>query len=349
MTDGTTTSSAPAKELHRSRDDRLVAGVAGGLGRYFDLPPIFFRVGFVVLALVGGAGILLYAAAALVIPDEGKQDSVAVQALREHRDRPWLLVGVALVAIASLSLLAQAHFWPNGGFAWVLLLLGAIAIVWSQRRERSAAPPAEGEPPPARRPSIALPVLGLLLAAAGLLALLGVLGVDIPWDIALAVGAITVGAAVAAGPLLHVRTGGLFLVGVLLAALAVFVSTVDIRFEGSVGDKTVSPATASDLDRKYDIAAGQLVLDLRGTDLPPGETHVEANVGFGELTIRVPANTDLEIDASAGAGDVEVLGRSVEGWNQELHVNALSPGSASQLVLDAHVGLGSVTIRRTGP
>jgi phage shock protein PspC (stress-responsive transcriptional regulator)/predicted membrane protein len=348
MTDGTTTSSAPAKELHRSRDDRLVAGVAGGLGRYFDLPPIFFRVGFVVLALVGGAGILLYAAAALVIPDEGKQDSIAVQALREHRDRPWLLIGVALVALATLSLLAQAHFWPNGGFAWVLLLLGALAIVWSQRRDRSVAPRADGEPLPARRPSIALPVLGLLLAAAGLLALLGVLGVEIPWDIALAVGAIAVGVAVAAGPLLHVRTGGLFVVGLLLAALAVFVSTVDIRFEGSVGDKTVSPATASDLDRKYDIAAGQLVLDLREIELPAGETHVEANVGVGELTVRVPENTDLEIDASAGAGDVEVFGRRVEGWNQDLHVNALNPTSTSKLVVDAHVGLGNVTVERMG-
>jgi phage shock protein PspC (stress-responsive transcriptional regulator) len=348
VTEGTTTSTAPVKELHRSRDDRIVTGVAGGLGRYFDLPPIFFRVGFVVLALVGGAGILLYAAAALVIPDEGKHDSVAVQALRDHRDRPWLLIGVALVALATLSLIAQAHFWPNGGFAWALLIVGAIAIGWSQRRDREARPAVEGQPAPPRRPSIALPVFGLLLAAAGFLALLGVLGVDVPWDIALAVGAIAVGVSVAAGPLLHVRTGGLFVVGIVLAVLAVFVSTVDIRFEGSVGDKTVTPATASDLERNYDIAAGELVLDLRETELPAGVTHVDANVGVGQLTIRVPENTALDIDASAGAGELNVLGRHVDGWDQELHVNEVSPLGTSELVLDAHVGLGNVTIRRAG-
>src|SRR5215210_6518800 len=87
------------KRLERSRDDRMIAGVAGGLARYFDIHPAFYRVGFVVLTLLGGAGILIYAAAALVIPDEGREDSIASQALRERKERPWALIGVALVGI----------------------------------------------------------------------------------------------------------------------------------------------------------------------------------------------------------------------------------------------------------
>ena len=67
----------------------MLAGVCGGLARYFGIHPAFYRVGFVVLALIGGAGILIYLAAALVIPDEGKEDSIASAALRERRDRPW--------------------------------------------------------------------------------------------------------------------------------------------------------------------------------------------------------------------------------------------------------------------
>src|SRR5215207_9716803 len=116
----TDTPTAPVKELHRSREDRILAGVAGGLGRYFDVSPAFFRIAFAVLTLVGGAGILLYVAAALVIPDEGERDSIVSDSLRRHRERPWMLVGLALVAIATLSIVAQADFWPNSGFAWTL-------------------------------------------------------------------------------------------------------------------------------------------------------------------------------------------------------------------------------------
>ena len=81
------------RRLQRSRSDRMVAGVSGGLARYFEIHPAVFRVGFVVLTLLGGAGILIYAAAALVMPDEGKDDSIATAALRNRRDRPWPLIG----------------------------------------------------------------------------------------------------------------------------------------------------------------------------------------------------------------------------------------------------------------
>src|SRR5437667_11817696 len=111
-----------AKRLERSRSDRMVAGVCGGLARYFDIHPVFHRVGFVVLTLLGGAGILIYLAAALVMPDEGKEDSFAARVLRERSDRPWPLVGLALVAIAGAALLSRATLW-HAGVSWLFLLL----------------------------------------------------------------------------------------------------------------------------------------------------------------------------------------------------------------------------------
>ena len=57
----------------------MVAGVSGGLGRYFDVNPVLYRVGFVVLTFFGGAGLLIYAACALVIPNEGEKDKTAAQ------------------------------------------------------------------------------------------------------------------------------------------------------------------------------------------------------------------------------------------------------------------------------
>ena len=135
----TTTHIPEIRRLQRSRSDRMVAGVSGGLARYFEIHPAVFRVGFVVLTLLGGAGILIYAAAALVIPDEGKEDSVATAALRNRRDRPWPLIGLGFLAVAVAFLLSRATLWPNGD-AWFLFLIAGAVILWITRQP--AADPA---------------------------------------------------------------------------------------------------------------------------------------------------------------------------------------------------------------
>src|SRR5689334_4432649 len=124
------------RRLERSRDERMVAGVAGGLARYFDLHPMFFRVGFVVLTLLGGSGILIYLAAALVIPNEGDQDSIAAERLKRHRDRPAALAGLAIIGVVIIALLSHARLW-DGGAVWLLLLLGAALVFWAERGRRS--------------------------------------------------------------------------------------------------------------------------------------------------------------------------------------------------------------------
>ena len=58
------------KRLHLSRTERKMAGVCGGLGEFLDVDPILFRVSFVVLAFVGGLGIVLYIALWLVMPQD---------------------------------------------------------------------------------------------------------------------------------------------------------------------------------------------------------------------------------------------------------------------------------------
>jgi phage shock protein PspC (stress-responsive transcriptional regulator) len=344
----TETPTASIKELHRSREDRILAGVAGGLGRYFDLSPTFFRIAFAVLTLVGGAGILLYVAAALVIPDEGKHDSIVSEALRRHRDRPWLLAGVALVGIATLSIVAQADFWPNSGFAWTLLLLGGVAIVIAQRRSGDGEPPSEtGTAVRApRQPSLFLPVFGLLLAAAGALALLEATGTDVRWSIALAAGAIATGVVVAAGAFLRRRTGGLVVVGVVLAALAVTVSAVDVRLDGPIGDRTFRPFDAASVQRTYDVSIGSLTVDLTNAGLS-GDRELDANVGIGELRVIVPNDVAVDVDASASAGDVVVFGVQDDGANAKVSGRSVGTSGASDRVhIDAHVGLGQVVVER---
>ncbi|MCO6452091.1 MAG: PspC domain-containing protein [Caldilineales bacterium] len=59
-----------AKRLYRSRDERMLAGVCGGLGEYFSIDPTIIRLALLLLAIWGGGGILAYIIAWLVIPEE---------------------------------------------------------------------------------------------------------------------------------------------------------------------------------------------------------------------------------------------------------------------------------------
>ena len=58
--------------LYRSTRDRVFAGVAGGLGDYFNVDPIIFRIGFIALALGGGAGVLVYILLWIFVPESKK-------------------------------------------------------------------------------------------------------------------------------------------------------------------------------------------------------------------------------------------------------------------------------------
>jgi phage shock protein C len=80
-------------QLRRSNEHRMIAGVAGGLAESFNIDPTWFRVGFVLFTIFGGAGTLLYALLWIVIPradggtiaDEGMQRA---KRWYEDRNRP---------------------------------------------------------------------------------------------------------------------------------------------------------------------------------------------------------------------------------------------------------------------
>lgn len=61
------------KKLHRSVNDKMVAGVCGGIGEYFDIDPTLVRLGFVALSFLAGGGLLVYILAAIIIPKEGNE------------------------------------------------------------------------------------------------------------------------------------------------------------------------------------------------------------------------------------------------------------------------------------
>src|SRR6478735_11081010 len=130
----TTADISHIKRLERSRTDKILAGVSGGLGRYFDLTPAVFRLGFVVLTLLGGAGILVYIAAALVMPKEGEEFSIAEDILRKRRDHPARVVALGLIAVVVLSALVREDSWPSAGAAWFLVLVAGVILLWTSKR-----------------------------------------------------------------------------------------------------------------------------------------------------------------------------------------------------------------------
>jgi phage shock protein PspC (stress-responsive transcriptional regulator) len=270
----TTVEQPAVKRLERSRSDRIVAGVSGGLARYFDIHPAFYRVGFVVLTLIGGAGILIYIAAALVMPDEGEEDSIAAAALRDRRDRPWPLIGLSLIAVAALVLLSRVSVWPHGDAAWILLLI-AGGIVLLLTHGSSSEAPADASVPsdrPRRSPWRWLRRLAIVLGT--------VLGVALAF---------------------------------VLVASAIFAAVFHVHVGNGVGDRTYEVAGLTDLRSEYKLGIGDLRVDLRDVQLPVGVTHVKTRVDVGRVEVVVPHDAALRVRTDADFGTVDVLGRSADG------------------------------------
>jgi phage shock protein PspC (stress-responsive transcriptional regulator) len=299
------------KRLERSREDRMVAGVCGGLARYFDIHPAFYRVGFVVLTLIGGAGILIYAAAALVIPDEGEEDSVASAALRDRRDRPWPLIGLGLIAVAMLVLLSRVSLWPHGDAAWILLLIaGGIILTIAHRSSPPKAEAAKAEAP--TEPGAPVPAQSRPLRRTRRVA----------WVVGTVIGVA---------------------IAFVLVAAAIFAAVFHVHVEDGIGDQTYHVADVRDLRSSYKLGIGDLRIDLSNLKVPPGETQVHGSVDVGRLLVIVPPNVPLRVRSEADLGTVKLLGTSSDGRKVDKN---LDQSGGRVLVIDAHVGAGSVHIDR---
>lgn len=57
------------KKLHKSRHNKMIAGICGGIGEYFDIDPTLIRLGWVLFCAMGGSGFVAYIIAAIIIPD----------------------------------------------------------------------------------------------------------------------------------------------------------------------------------------------------------------------------------------------------------------------------------------
>jgi phage shock protein PspC (stress-responsive transcriptional regulator) len=335
-----TTSDTPAapppgpdpRRLTRSTRDRIIGGVSGGIGRYFGIDPTLVRIGFVALALLGGTGLIVYAAALLLVP----LDEEGAAADASPRDRA---LGIAVaVALIIAGLIFGGFGFAFGGALVPLgfLVLVGVAVWWLASGERPSGSPGEI----ARRVALGI---GLLVAC-------GVLAIASFFASGLGGGVVVAGIVIAAGAALVAAAfvGGarwLVLPALAVALPLAFVSAADIDLDGGFGERRERPATVAELEQTYRLGAGELVVDLRELDLPSGDHPLKVRIGAGHALVLVPEDVCVASSAEVGVGGVDVFDRSSGGIDVDWTDARRARAGGARLVLEGDVGLGLLEVR----
>ena len=403
----------PLSALRRSRSDRKLAGVAGGLGRWAGIDPLIFRILFVVLVVFGGSGLLFYALGWLLVPDDGETESEG-QRLFHGSSRSVISV-LALVVVLVLGLALTGSLIDSGpghGGLGVLIVVGVVIVLLVRNGQRptwSPPPAADGTtpaepgsygqtpgtayavspassstaptaplPPPTGGPSYPPPggpsypayagyapppppapprersILGRLTFSAMLI----VVGLLVGWNAATehdvpgqvifasALGVVGIGLVVGA---FAGRSRGLIVLGLLLTLLA-SAAAYSPPVRGGIGDRTWHPHNVSQVRDEYRLAAGQSELDLSDVDFTSaGRTRVQLRQGVGDVLVVLPPDVVTLVDADVRVGELRLPDLpTVNGSDltDRITVPEGSSPAAAVLVIDAHLGAGSLEVRR---
>jgi phage shock protein PspC (stress-responsive transcriptional regulator) len=338
----TTYAAAPVatKRLLRSRSDRMIGGVCGGLARYWNTDPVLLRILTVVLTLAtGGAFLVGYIIAWIAIPDEPMG--------------PYAPFGQSPRA-------DQVGYAAGGNPPY--------------SADQSGYAPYT-EPAPRERSYLGWLIVSAAVLVAGVLALIGALVPTTPqfWGILGGVAVTILGVGLLIGAR-YGRARWLALLAVPLAFLTFGAVAAgnwvtdnpnwERWSEGSgtftVGDRTwsVTPQDVAGAPLTYRLSAGEATLDLTQlTALGVEESgrmrqrlEIEAGVGLGQLVVLIPADMVLDLDATVDVGEISVPGRDrLSGSDLALQttIEPLATGQPAYIVtLDAAIGAGNLEVRR---
>jgi len=151
------------ERLYRSPDDRMLAGVAGGLAEMLHTDPSLVRIVWAVLiVLTGGLAFLVYIVMAIVVPDEDTVYGPAGVPVADRRAgaprtggmSPAVLIGGFLTVLGGFFLLRE--IFPRIDFDWIwplaLVGLGVVLIVVAMGRGQRRDGTSPGAPPPDQPP-----------------------------------------------------------------------------------------------------------------------------------------------------------------------------------------------------
>lgn len=356
--------------LRRSRTDRKLAGVAGGLGRHLDIDPTIIRVAFVVLAFFGGAGLLLYGVSWLLVPEDDDRARIDI----EPATRSIVLIAFAVVA----ALMMVGDSWGFFGFPWPLAVLGVVvlAIMASrQDRQRSGAvsltkagtplgaqpwqpgpqqvwqptpqpvwQPGPPVPRPYRGPRLFWATAALIAVGLGILRITELAGSDVPNGAYPALALAVCGGALVLGAWFGRAGGVLFLA--LLAGI--WLGLASVSADGFGRSEHHAPVTAAAVESSYAIGFGELELDLSDvSDIRAlnGRT-IRLHGNLGTIDVVVPAGVDVTATGDiSGGGDVDLFGQNQNGDSPRLTREFDGGLDAPHLTIDADLDFGAITVR----
>ena len=352
----------------------MFAGVAGGLADFVGVDPTVVRVAFVILAIFGGVGIPLYLVAWAGLPTRSMPES---HAERWFRGSPNPAAFVAL-AVGFVILLNVLHAGPGDGIGWGLALLfggwllfradsravaatGTVppptdAATWSPPGAwhgpgggagTAATTPIYQRRPPRPRSILGRLTFGLVLAGVGVAALLDQLGVVAVEPVQYAAVAMTItGLGLIVGAWIG-HAYWLIGLGVVLLPVMLVASLPPLSLEAGSGELEYRPNSAAEVQDKYELGAGELLIDLSGVDFPASTTRIDISMGLGATEIIVPPDVTVAVDGEMRIGRTELFGNTTVGQPFLDDITDIDEGTgAGRLELSIDNGVGELVVRR---
>jgi phage shock protein PspC (stress-responsive transcriptional regulator) len=376
--------SQQSRSLGRSRDQRIVAGVAGGLGEHLGINAWWLRWAFIILAFFGGVGFLIYFAAWLVIPNEDERDPlIGDWVKRLDTSDGGTIFGMVLIGVAAIILFTQvAGVSSTFIIAAILFILGVMLYrgdlrVPGQRLDdgvdtsddpepptsstvtatltddspNEPAPPRQTKPPRPPKPPKERSILGRLTLSIGLIVVasmalidLAVARVDIEPVHYLGVAVAIIGAGLVVGAWAG-RARWLIFIGLLLLPALWVASWVPTNWDLSAGDIQHEPVTVIDVEPLYELGFGSMTLDL--TALTPDELARVGSISasVGLGELVVRLPPDVGVRLHGQVGAGEISGPFVPREGLAVEVFEEFGPEPVVLDLDLEVGAGVITIK----
>jgi hypothetical protein len=321
--------------------------VAALIGDRLGIDPLWIRIGFVLLALAGGIGVLVYAGLWLVL----------IAGRASGREWPRYLGAIVLLAILPLVLNGGSFELMTGPVAVILLLVGLTLALWQPRLAGTApsrvagpsfAPPQAASAPelPAPRPPRPRSILGrATLGLALVVAAVGALvdqanGGRLHPEQWLGAAAVVCGVGLLVGTVRgHARW---LVVPAALFAGAGFVfapvARLGIDMDDLAGDQHVfiGAETPGGLQQEH-VGFGEITIDVGA--VPPDLVTMDARVGIGDLRINTAEHVTVEVRSRIDEGTMRVDGGVAAG-----RVVRVGPEGEPDVIVLARVGRGDVDV-----
>ena len=131
-----------------------------------------------------------------------------------------------------------------------------------------------------------------------------------------------------------------------LALVAIFVFAIAApHLDEGIGDRTYNPTTFEAVEAHYEFGIGSLTVDLRDVDFPAGTHHITVDHGIGSARVYLPADVNYDVTGDLSAGEIDVLGETEDGFDNEVSAR-IDDSSAATVIVDLEVTVGHGRVRQ---